>query len=52
MKEERVPVAALAGRSLFLVNAVRGIVEIAAFGDARVPRDSRTAELASRFWPY
>jgi len=52
VKEERVPVAALAGRSLFLVNAVRGIVEIAAFGDARVPRDARTAELASRFWPY
>jgi branched-subunit amino acid aminotransferase/4-amino-4-deoxychorismate lyase len=52
VKEERVPVAALAGRSLFIVNAVRGIVEIAAFGDARVPRDFRTAELASSFWPY
>ncbi|HLQ59402.1 MAG TPA: aminotransferase class IV [Gemmatimonadales bacterium] len=52
VKEERVPVAALAGRSLFLVNAVRGIVEIAAFGDAQVPRDSRTAELSSSFWPY
>ncbi len=51
VKEERVPVAALAGRSLFLVNAVRGIVEIAALGAAQVPRDPRTVELASSFWP-
>ncbi|HYU28332.1 MAG TPA: aminotransferase class IV, partial [Gemmatimonadales bacterium] len=28
VREEQVPVAALAGRSLFLVNAVRGVVEI------------------------
>ena len=31
VKEERVPVAALAGRSLFIANAVRGIVEIRPF---------------------
>lgn len=49
--EEQVPVAALVGRSLFLVNAVRGIVEIAMFQGARVPRDPRTAELSSSFWP-
>ena len=52
VKEERVPVAALAGRSLFITNAVRGIVEIAVFAGANVPRDPRTAELASGFWPY
>ena len=51
VKEERVPVAALAGRSLFIANAVRGIVEIAAFDGGTVPRDPRTAELASGFWP-
>lgn len=51
VREEQVPVAGLAGRSLFLVNAVRGIVEIAMFQGARVPRDPRTAELSSRFWP-
>jgi branched-subunit amino acid aminotransferase/4-amino-4-deoxychorismate lyase len=52
VKEERVPVGALAGRSLFIVNAVRGIAEVGMFDGAPVPRDSRTAELASGFWPY
>lgn len=51
VKEARVPVAALAGRSLFLTNAVRGIVEIGVFAGTPVPRDPRTAELAARFWP-
>jgi len=49
--EQQVPPAAIAGRSLFLVNAVRGIVEIASFEGKAVPRDSRTAELAAGFWP-
>ena len=52
VKEARAPLAALAGRGLFIVNAVRGIVEIAVFEGAGVPRDPRTAELASSFWPY
>jgi len=51
VKEERVSVAALAGRSLFVTNAVRGIVEIATLNRVRVPRDLRTAELSSAFWP-
>ena len=51
VKEERVPVAALAGRSLFIANAVRGIVEISVFDGASVPHDTRTAEFASAFWP-
>jgi branched-subunit amino acid aminotransferase/4-amino-4-deoxychorismate lyase len=51
VKEERVPSAALDGRSLFLANAVRGIVEIGVFAGGPVPRNPRTAELASRFWP-
>jgi branched-subunit amino acid aminotransferase/4-amino-4-deoxychorismate lyase len=42
---------ALAGKSLFLTNAVRGIVPIASLDGAPVPSDSRTAELAQRFWP-
>ena len=49
--EMRVPVSALAGCSLFLVNAVRGIVEIGTFQGNAVPRDARTAELSSGFWP-
>ena len=42
---------ALAGKSLFLTNAVRGIVPIASLDGAPVPADRRTAELARRFWP-
>jgi branched-subunit amino acid aminotransferase/4-amino-4-deoxychorismate lyase len=39
------------GKSLFLVNAVRGVVAIATLDGARVPVDPRTADLARRFWP-
>ena len=49
--ERQVPAAAIVGRSLFLVNAVRGIVEIAAFEGKPVPADPRTADLAASFWP-
>ena len=42
---------ALAGKSLFLTNAVRGIVPIASLDGAPAPADPRTAELAQRFWP-
>ncbi len=41
---------ALAGRSLFLTNAVRGVVPIASLDGAMVPGDARTADLARRFW--
>ena len=52
VKEARVPVAALAGRCLFITNAVRGIVEVSLLDGARVPSDPRTAELASAFWLF
>jgi branched-subunit amino acid aminotransferase/4-amino-4-deoxychorismate lyase len=42
---------ALAGKSLFLTNAVRGIVPVASLDGVAVPADSRTAELPQRFWP-
>ncbi len=42
---------ALAGRSLFLTNAVRGVMPIASLDGAVVPADARTADLARRFWP-
>ena len=41
----------LDGKSVFLVNAVRGVVPIASLDGASVPADPRTAELARRFWP-
>lgn len=50
-QEVRLPVSALTGRSLFLVNAVRGVVEIGTFQGKSVPRDPRTTELSGRFWP-
>jgi branched-subunit amino acid aminotransferase/4-amino-4-deoxychorismate lyase len=50
-QEVRLPVSSLSGRSLFLVNAVRGVVEIGSFQGKSVPRDPRTAELSRRFWP-
>ncbi|PYO93734.1 MAG: hypothetical protein DMD60_15280 [Gemmatimonadetes bacterium] len=46
----RYPKQALAGKSLFLTNAVRGIVPIASLDGAPAPTDPRTAELARRFW--
>ena len=51
LDEDRAPREALAGRSLFVVNAVRGVVALAVLDGAAVPADSRTADLARRFWP-
>lgn len=51
VREEQAPAEALRGRSLFLVNSVRGIVEIGSFEGSYVPPDRRTAELSSVFWP-
>lgn len=39
------------GRSLFLVNSVRGVVKVLAVQDDRVPGSRQTDELATRFWP-
>jgi branched-subunit amino acid aminotransferase/4-amino-4-deoxychorismate lyase len=49
--EVRVTAAEFAGRSLFLVNAVRGIVPIGSFRGRDVHLDARTAELSRGFWP-
>jgi len=50
-EEVRAQRAQLEGKSLFLVNAVRGVVPIESLDGARVPVDPRTAEVARRFWP-
>src|SRR5437879_8935014 len=47
----RYPRQAIEGKRLFLTTAVRGIVPLASLDGVRVPPDSRTAELARRFWP-
>lgn len=41
----------LAGRSLFLSNAVRGIVEVSTLDGVPVPRHVGTDALRARFWP-
>ena len=51
VQEEKVRPEQLAGRSVFLVNSVRGVVEIGSFNRRSVPRDPRTQELAAGFWP-
>lgn len=51
VEEGRHPEQTIVGKSLFLTNAVRGIVPIASLDGAPVPVDSRTGELAARFWP-
>ena len=50
VEQGRYPKRALGGKSLFLTNAVRGIVPIAWLDGAPVAADSRTADLALRFW--
>jgi len=47
----RYPAQELAGKILFLTNAVRGVVPIASLDGAPVPPDPRTVDLARRFWP-
>lgn len=51
VQEVRAPATALAGRSLFLANAVQGIVKIGTFERTHVPRHPRTAQLSAAFWP-
>jgi len=51
VQEARAPVSDLAGRSMFLVNAVRGVVEIGSLQGQPASGDPRTAELSSAFWP-
>lgn len=50
-EQGRYPRDALAGKSLFLTNAVRGVIPLGTLDGAVVPADPRTVELAGRFWP-
>lgn len=50
MERERVP-GDLVGRGLFATSAIRGVVPIERLNGAPVPPDSRTTQLADRFWP-
>lgn len=50
ISEVRVPPEVLHGRSIFVANAVRGVVEVAEFAGHAVPMHPATAALAERFW--
>ena len=51
VEEGHFPREALAGPSLFLTNAVRGVMSVASLDGSAVPADARTAELSRGFWP-
>jgi branched-subunit amino acid aminotransferase/4-amino-4-deoxychorismate lyase len=51
IEERRAAWSELKGHSVFLVNAVRGIIKLSAVQDDPVPPSDRTDELAARFWP-
>lgn len=50
VREDRFPKAMVEGLPLFLVNSVRGVVDIAFHQDWRRPPDDRTRRLADQFW--
>lgn len=51
VEEGRYQRAMLEGKSLFLTNAVRGVVPIGLLDGRAVPPDPRIADLTQRFWP-
>lgn len=51
VEEGKFLLEALAGRSVFLTNAVRGVQPVGSLDGDPVPLDPRTLELAQRFWP-
>jgi branched-subunit amino acid aminotransferase/4-amino-4-deoxychorismate lyase len=51
LTERRVSRAALEGKSLFVANAVRGVVPVAALDGNPMLQHPRTESLQARFWP-
>jgi 4-amino-4-deoxychorismate lyase len=49
--ERRVRMDDLRGRTLFVANAVRGVVPVASLDGVEVPSDRATTALARAFWP-
>ncbi|HXE56580.1 MAG TPA: aminotransferase class IV [Gemmatimonadales bacterium] len=49
--ERRVAPGELRGRTIFLANAARGVVEVAEWDGNPVPRSPETERLRARFWP-
>lgn len=51
IEERKVTLDEIRGRSLFVANAVRGVVPVASLDGAAVPESPETDALAARFWP-
>jgi branched-chain amino acid aminotransferase/4-amino-4-deoxychorismate lyase len=51
MVEQTLTRAQLEGRSLFVANAVRGVVPVVALDGVKVPESGRLGALAAQFWP-
>ena len=51
VEERKVSLEEIRGRSLFVANAVRGVVPVASLDGAAVPESAETNALATRFWP-
>lgn len=51
VEERRVARAALAGRSLLVANAVRGVVQVVSLDGVPTPESAATEALQARFWP-
>jgi branched-subunit amino acid aminotransferase/4-amino-4-deoxychorismate lyase len=51
IQERTVTLDEIRGKSLFVANAVRGVIPVASLDGVAVPESDDTAALATRFWP-
>ena len=51
IQERMVTLDEIRGKSLFVANAVRGVIPVASLDGVAVPESDDTATLAARFWP-
>ena len=51
VQERKATLEEVRGKTLFVANAVRGIVPVASLDGAAVPENAETDALAARFWP-
>ena len=51
VQERKATIDEIRGRSLFVANAVRGVLPVASLDGAAVPEQADTEALATRFWP-
>jgi branched-subunit amino acid aminotransferase/4-amino-4-deoxychorismate lyase len=51
VQERKVTVEEVRGKTLFVANAVRGVIPVASLDGEAVPENAATDALATRFWP-